>query len=193
MSNLRLATDLDRIERGIERLGLTATIGFLRDGMPADHVREALHDVGLSSSPELEAWYAWHDGAAGGLLGELWITPGFYPCTLEEVVANYRTFVGDERWRTGWLPLLADGGGDFFVVDQSDPLWPIRIFLIDEIDRPVTYLSLTALAATLADAFDESAIVLDESGTLDFLDELGTDPFVGIARRHNPGVEWWTD
>ena len=57
--------------------------------------------------------------ALAGSRGELWLFPGLYFLSLGDATANYAAFLGDPRWRRGWLPLFADGGGDFYVLETG--------------------------------------------------------------------------
>lgn len=89
----------------------------------------------------------------------------------------------------GWVPLLANGGGDFLVEDQAlgSPR-PIREFLLDESDAPVEYLDLASFVATVADAFRQNAFTTID-GYLKF--DRASDAYARIAADRNPGVAWW--
>ncbi|MFT3943628.1 MAG: hypothetical protein QM705_07370 [Ancrocorticia sp.] len=133
MSN-DIYVSLGSIEGSLRRLGRVVLLDSLREGIPSETVRSLLARVGLESFPELEALYAWRDGTDtdGVKLGEIDIFPGFYLLSLEDAILNYQAFVGDMRWQVGWLPLFADGGGDFYVIDLGmESGRPIRGFWIE--------------------------------------------------------------
>ena len=191
-----MATALSRhlagIENGLRRLGRERTISLMHAGIPAAEVDAALYSVGLASSDQLRAWFAWHNGTDGGTLGELAILPGYHQSSLGEVVASYRAFQDDPRWRRGWIPLLADGGGDFLVLDQSvgEEPWPVREFVIDEAEAPVEYVDVEAFAATVADAY-AAGLFTDQPGYLSIAGRA--DDYARLAAGRNPGVAWWTE
>lgn len=57
--------------------------------------------------------------------------------SLSDAVANYRSFVADPRWAHGWLPIFANGGGDFYVIDLvGDHEGSIRHFRIEQRSVP---------------------------------------------------------
>lgn len=57
-----LAAGLSQLERVLARAN-AAIVGRLLPGAEVETVRAALHDLGLSPTPELLAWFGWHDGA----------------------------------------------------------------------------------------------------------------------------------
>lgn len=152
-----------------------------------------LSEVGLWAPPDLVEFYGWHDGTAtpqGVRLDDLHLLPGFYFVGLEAALVNLQTFRSSERWRRDWLPVFANGGGDFLAVDCStDPACRGSIvhFRFEEIEQPVEYESVAALIATLVDAYRLGAFYLDDSGYL----ELDDERFVAIAAALNPSVAWW--
>jgi hypothetical protein len=76
---------------------------------------------------------------AGGTAQEA-RTPGFYFLPLEDSIANYQTFATSRRWTTGCLPLFADGGGDFYVVDlRATAVNPLRHFRNEESEHPIEF------------------------------------------------------
>jgi hypothetical protein len=141
----------------------------------------------------LEALYGWKNGisiACSAVLGDIYFFPGFYLLSIEDAVVNYQAFVTDARWTVGWLPLFADGGGDFYVLDLG---WPggggVRHFWIDESEHPIEFRSLQALFVTLAAGFDRGIFFVNPRGYLD-MDDL---VFGGLAAELNPDVDWWRD
>ncbi len=187
-----LSVPLAVVDKALQRLDRSVLQRSLQPGLPASGVRAALGGVGLSSTPELEALYSWRDGTstAGVVLDDIHLFPGFYLLSVADAVANYRAFVIDSRWATGWLPIFANGGGDFYVLDLSSPAAsPVRHFRIDESEHPIEFSSLGALLTTLAAAFEQGVFFIDPSGYLE-MDDL---VFGELAAELNPDVDWWRD
>lgn len=188
-----VSAPLARIETGLRRLGRHTLVQSLQAGLPAEAVRASVGSVGLASPPELEFLYGWRDGTStvGGVtLDDVHIFPGFYLLSIEDAIANYRAFETDSRWRSGWLPLFANGGGDFYILDlSSTAASPIRHFRIEESEAPVEFDSLGAMVTTLAAAFERGVFFVDPSGYLE-MDDL---VFGELAARLNRDVGWWRD
>lgn len=129
-----IADSLANIERSLLALGRSACLQMLRPGLAPERVASALADLSLPSSEDVVALYGWRDGAdasSASTLDELQLFPGFYMLSLSDAAANHRGFVADPRWLHGWLPVFANGGGDFYVVDLLaitglDPSLPHR-------------------------------------------------------------------
>lgn len=189
--NNDVSVSLATIEAALGRLGREALLQSLQSGLPADAVRSTLDSTGLASTPDLEAVYGWRNGTAPdspASLDDIQLFPGFHLLSLEDAVTNYREFVTDERWTPGWLPVFANGGGDFYVVDLSTTgAGDVRHFWIDESEHPVEYSSLSAMMATLAQGFERGIFFVDPDGYLE-MDDL---VFGGLATELNPGIAHW--
>lgn len=152
-----------------------------------------LGSIGLKSNSELEALYGWRDGTSTegvAAVDDIHMFPGFYLLSLEDAVANYRAFVTDRRWSSGWLPVFANGGGDFYVVDLgSQDESPVRHFRIDESEHPIEFSSIKDMLRTLAQAFERGIFFVDASGYLE-MDDL---VFGTLAAELNPHIDWWTE
>ncbi len=187
-----LVESLSRIEICLNRLGRSALLGALRPGLSPDEVGRLLKASGLPVGPTLEVLYAWRDGTqtAGVALDDIQMFPGFYLLSLEDALANYRAFVTDVRWSPGWVPLFANGGGDFYLVDLgAEPSGLVRHFRIEEVEQPVEFRSLSDMTSTLAAAFEQGVFFVDAAGYLE-MDDLR---FASLAAELNPAVPWWTD
>jgi cell wall assembly regulator SMI1 len=181
---------LTRITRGLERLDRRVLLGELQAGLHEADIRAKLAGAALLPVEQLLELYAWRNGTrnSGASLDDVQIFPGFYLLSLDDALANYRAFVADDRWAMGWLPLFANGGGDFYVLDLShDSEAPVRHFRIDEREHPVEYHSLGDFINTIAEAFARSVFFVDERGFLE-MDDL---QFAGLAAELNPEVPWW--
>lgn len=187
-----LAVQLASIESALRRLDRQVLLRSLRHGSTGDAVRGTLGAAGLAAAVDLETLFGWHDGTLtdGVVLDDVHIFPGFYFLSLEDASANYRAFVSDSRWVTGWWPVFANGGGDFYVLDLSAAeAKPVRHFRIDEAEHPIEFSSLAAMAATLARAFADGTFFVDSSGYLEMDDQV----FGQLAAKLNPDVLWWHD
>lgn len=188
-----LAQALSQIEASLQGLGRDVLVGALRPGLPTEAVRSALGSVGLAGNFELEQLYGWHDGtstAGIAAVDDIHLFPGFYLLSIEDAIANFCAFVTDKRWTPGWLPIFANGGGDFYVADlRSAAGSPVRHFRIDEVEHPIEFPSLGAMVSTLAQAFEREIFFVHQNGYLD-MDDL---VFGSLAAELNPDVAWWTD
>lgn len=188
-----LAGFLSQLEAALTRLDRKRLLQALRPGVSGAEVQGLLGSVGLKSNSELEALYSWRDGTSTegvAAVDDIQVFPGFYLLSLEDAVANYRAFVTDRRWGAGWLPVFANGGGDFYVVDLgSQDESSVRHFRIDESEHPVEFSSIKDMLRTLVQAFDRGIFVVDASGYLE-MDDL---VFAKLAAELNPHIDWWTE
>jgi len=191
MMTYELDTALNKIDRGLGQLGRQFLLSSMGPGLGKEEVARKLSSVRLPSTPAFEAVYGWHDGTVtdeGTLVDDIQMFPGFYQLTLEEATVNYRTFLPDSRWSQGWLPIFANGGGDFCVIDLSlSGVGVIRHFRIDEVYHPVEFLSLTDMMCTIAAGFEEELFYVDNRGYL----EMDDDRFYDLAEAMNPNVDYW--
>lgn len=185
--------DLATIENTLRRFDRHILERSLRPGITAATVRDALGGVGLAAPPELISLYGWRDGTSTSgveAVDDIHLFPGFYLLSVEDAVANFRAFVADSRWQTGWLPLFANGGGDFYVLDLGGPAArPVRHFRIDEAEHPIEFNSLESMFRTLAEAFERNVFFVDTDGYLETDDVV----FGELAAELNPDVAWWRD
>lgn len=188
-----LTQSLAAIDRSLTVLGRSVLISSWRPGQSAARVQDLLVDRGLTSLGELEEAFAWHDGIdfpPDIPADDFHVFPGFYMLSLDLAVASYDACVSDRRWKPGWLPLFANGGGDFYVVDLSEiQRGSVRHFRIEESEHPVEFATVSAFFATLAAAFQEEIFFVDPAGYL----EMDDSTFGDLAARLNPGVSWWTE
>lgn len=188
-----MAGVLSQLEAALTRLDRQGLLRTLRPGLSAAEVQEFLGSVGLKSNPELEALYSWRDGTSTegvAAVDDIHMFPGFYLLSLEDAVANYRAFVTDRRWDSGWLPVFANGGGDFYVVDLgSQDDGPVRHFRIDESEHPIEFSSIKDMLRTLVQAFERGIFFVDAGGYLE-MDDLA---FGMLAAELNPHISWWTE
>lgn len=191
MTAFDLTASLDAIPKALRRLDRRVLLESLNDGFAAGLVRSALAPADLPTSVELETLYGWKNGTSPvgvASIDDIHMFPGFYFLSLADALTNYQSFVGDPRWRTGWLPSFANGGEDFYVLDLGAPTAnPVRYFRIEESEHPVEFSSVRAMMATLAAAFDRGVFFVDSNGYLE-MDDL---EFAGVAAEINPYIPWW--
>jgi len=191
MTMTDLEVSLGAIEEALEKLGRVTLLTSMRAGIPRQELAARLGEVGLTATPELEVLYRWHDGTSTDgveAVDDIQLLPGFYLPSTVDAVANYRAFLKDARWRTGWLPFLANGGGDFYVVELANSSrGSVRHFRIDEIEHPVEFGSVAQFFATVAAAYANHIIYVDDADYLEMDDRL----FAELAERMNPDIAWW--
>lgn len=190
MALSKLAASFRSIEVSLERLNRWVLLGALRDGVRAEDLRASLSSAGLSSFSALEELYAWRDGTlveGVSSVGDIHLFPGFYFLSHEDSIANYEAFVTDPRWHSTWLPIFANGGGDFYAVDLGVSEAPVRHFRIDEVDHPVEFESLPDMLNTVAEGFGRGVFYVDPEGYL----EMNDLPFANLAAETNPSIAWW--
>lgn len=188
-----LAGPLLQLEAALRRLDRQVLLRALQPGIAATEVRRRLGSVGLTSNPELEALYGWRNGTSTegvAAVGDIQLFPGFYLRSLDDAIADHRAFSTDPRWTAGWLPVFANGGGDFYVVDLGSPGdGPVHHFRFDESEHPMEFSSIGAMLRTLAEAFERRVFFVDVGGYLEMDDAV----FASLAAELNPHIAWWTE
>lgn len=179
-----------RLKHALVQLNRDVLLRSLQPGLTVEQITSFLREAGLPSDPLVQSLYQWHDGTApdGGTIGELSLFPGFYLLSLRDATLNYRAFLRDSRWHPGWLPVFADGGGDFYVVDLGDEqVGVVRRFRIDDSDHPIAFRDLADMIHTLAEAFEAGTFYIDDDGHFESADA----DFARLASHLNPGAPAW--
>jgi hypothetical protein len=160
----RVVKYLDEIVRHLERLGRDELLARLQPGLSSSEIRDELSRLGLPRCDGLVELYGWRNGTRvtpGTSLDDVHLFPGFYFLSLEDSISNFLAFREDDRWASTWLPVFANGGGAFYVVDfssGSDLEHPVVGFMLDEAEHPIEYESLPAMIATIAECFEEGVL-----------------------------------
>lgn len=188
-----LRDPLGSIEATVGRLG-RKVIQLLRPGLRRGEIESLLEERGFPQTQELVALYEWRDGTdttTGLMLDDLQLVPGFYLLSLEDALTNYDAFTKSQRWNAYWLPILANGGGDFLTLDTSDRAGTglIRHFRIEESEHPIEYGSLADMLATFAAAYERGVFFVDGEGYL----ETDDNAYAALAAELNPHVSWWAE
>jgi cell wall assembly regulator SMI1 len=161
---------------------------FLQPGATHDELSALATTMGMPLPAELQDFYAWHNGTAesGATLGELAFLPGYYVLSIQEALAQRASYL-PLGWPHSWLPVFADGGGDFKALDLSRSkgiaapvTWYFDAEWCDE------YGSLEALLFTVRAACDAGALFFSSDGF-----EIDSDRYALVARRFNPHIRLW--
>lgn len=181
----------DRIKSHLTSLDRTKVIQRLRKGLSDHQIQELTDGLPIQPPREVQELYANVDGTQvdkGDLLDDLHFFPGYYLLSLGDAVSSYNTFRNDERWHRSWLPLFANGGGDFCAIRCGDSYvenGEIVGFMLGEMEQPVEFESLAAMLATLDACYSENVFFTSPDGYLE-TDDLKQ---AKIAKRFNPSVE----
>ena len=165
----------------------------LQPGLSPDEIfaRESMLPFALSR--ELEVLYQWRNGTRveeGDVLGQAYFFPGFYLLSLDEALQTYAERKDSRQWKAHWLPIFADGGGDFYVAPcglKKPNNTEIIGFIHGEPEQVVEYESLAAMIQTIDACYARRAFFVDEDGEL----EVDDDKHREIAHHYNPQVQEW--
>ena len=169
-TNGGVAEALGALLAHLERLGRREVLGRLRPGMTAAATTSALSAAGLEAPAPLVDWFTRADGVNtdGALIGDLYLLPGFYPLPLEGALEHRHYAMG---WPRAWLPILANGGGDYFVVDTTDNEAPVLEFLVYDQPAVAVATGLEAFLRLVLQAFEDGVVFVDAEGHLEQNDE----------------------
>ena len=185
-----LRTSLGAVEATLQRLRPNLP---LQPGLSSHEIEAQLAAHRLPAYPDLVSLYEWRNGtdtSTGLVLDELQLVPGFYLLSLNDALVDYDAFIKSQRWNASWLPVLANGGGDFLVVDLSKGrAAAIRHFRIEQSEHPIEYNSLRDMIATFAAAYERGVFHVDSHGYLEMDDEA----YALLAAGLNPKVPWWSE
>lgn len=179
-----LAGSLSRLEALLARSG-AAIVPVLRRGIDESEVVSLLADVGLAPTPEVVAWFGWHNGAGErGMPSEvIELVPGGefhdlgYLCgecletrsNSEAVAAAPGGLLSaEDLWCSSWFPLLRLFGKGFLAVDLAGgdgSASPVHVVWHD--DEPerrarVAWPSLGAFVEAVIARFEGSVYSVDE-------------------------------
>jgi hypothetical protein len=169
-------------------------VQLLQPGLSQEAVEGELTLRRLTASEEYVTLYGWRNGTdatTSAVLGDLWVVPGFYVLSIEDALSNYDTFIADDRWDPAWLPILANGGGDFLAAQlpSNNAIGGyVRHFRIEDDEHPVEYHSISDMFATFVAAYERDVFFVDGDGNLDMDDGA----YSLLASGMNPDVGWWT-
>lgn len=188
----RLVPHLDRILEYLRKLR-RPIVHRLRNGVDGRHIEKVLGEAGLPSNKEIFDLWQWRNGTViepGTMLDDIHFFPGFYLFSVEDAVTQYLAMEGDGRWNRAWLPIFANGGGDFYAADFSRTdadSAPIIGFLLGQEEHPTEYESLEKMCETVSVCFERGVFFVSREGYL----EMDDASHSMIARQLNPTLEIW--
>ena len=172
-----VGASIQQLVTHLERLNRREALDLILPPMPRNEVASTLVAAGLAAVEPLLEWFgSWGGQASGGVLGYMDVLPGFYALSLPDALAHRQHHAA---WPKSWLPLLADGGGDFYVGDTSSSEVPVLRHRADDPDAEPVSVSLAAFVAVAASAFDREEIYVSD-GYLD-QDEEEWRRLLGVA------------
>ena len=134
-----------------------------RPGVDVEAIIARLHVLGLQGPPDLVQLYSLCDGTetvVGDLLDEIQFFPGFYWMNLDKAITTYKSLVKDGRWSAAWLPIFANGGGDFYAVicdEKSHDFGGLVGFILGESDQIIEFENVSSMFRTIERSFAEKA------------------------------------
>lgn len=167
---------------------------LLQEGVTSEYFEKVTGSLELRLPIELKELYMWRNGTAnqkGFTLGDIAFMPGFFFLPIEEAVDNYNSFKKDKEWNESWFPFMANGGGDFFVVNCKDDNMArgasVIGFMLNEEGHEVEYLSVTSMINTIYECYERGIYFLDKDGYI----EVDLVKEAIVANVINPGLERW--
>lgn len=169
-------------------------ISFLEEGMQEKKIKSLLDSEELACPNEILELYKICGGTTikeGMVLDYMHFFPGFYLLQFEMALRLHKNFKDDARWNKNWLPIFANGGGDFFVVDCSKKFAESKVigFMLGYTDHEVEYLSVVKMLETIATCYKKGAYYLTEDLHL----EINGKEEAFIANNINPNLSRWND
>ncbi len=156
----------------LDRLNRQQALNCVLPPPSSDEVVAGLHAAGVAGIDPVLDWYAsWGGQTGGGLLGMMDVLPGFYALSLADALAHRSQH---PEWSGGWLPILADGGGDYYVADTSYSEAPVLRHRSDDLEPERVSDSLISFLVAANRAFDVQVIYVS-GGSLDQDEEAWRD------------------
>jgi hypothetical protein len=169
-------TGVRKLLGNLDRLNRRQALDLVLPALSRDAVAGELHAAGVVGVDAILDWYeSWGGQTPGGLLGVMDVLPGFYALSLADALAQRAQH---SEWPGRWLPILADGGGDYYVADTSSNAAPIVRHRYDDPGPEPVSDSLATFLATANTAFDQQVIYVSD-GYLD-QDEEGWRSLLGV-------------
>jgi hypothetical protein len=185
----------DRVLNAQSELGL-ANPAHYRPGL-TEHEKKAYPFLANTfNATELADLFAWKNGLVSNNtipLLHLWITPGFFLLSAQEVEEEHQYFKDRvPNWDNQWYPLLSEGTADRLFVDGDrikGTIVPV-FYAFWESPRQTgqIYDSIESMLNTTLQCYLERAYYLEGDGALgrNFSQEIG------IARPLNPFSDYWS-
>lgn len=178
---------IDRIFDHLRQCG-SAVADRRRAGLSAEYIQAAIQKFGLQVPNDLLGLYTYCDGTStseGDVLGDIQFFPGFYWMDLEDALDSYEAVSKSEEWNRAWVPIFANGGGDFYAVvcDDTSPYFgEIVGFVLGEPGQIVEFKNVVSMLRTVDRSFSKGAFFTSE-GRL----KADYPKMRAIARETQPG------
>jgi hypothetical protein len=144
----------------LDRLKRQQALNLVLPALSNDEVVADLAAAGVTGADPVLDWYtSWGGQTPGGVLGLMDVLPGFYALSLADALAHRGQH---PEWPGGWLPILADGGGDYYVTDTSSTAAPVLRHRFDDAEPERVSDSLTSFLVAANRAFDEHVIYVSD-------------------------------
>jgi cell wall assembly regulator SMI1 len=154
-----VSTSVEALLTSLQNLNRSGALSLVRPPQTPEAVSQALEQAGVATSSEVSDWYSVWDGQRpDGALGEMDVLPGFYALSLVDALAHR----SHQAWLPSWLPLLADGGGDYIVVDTARSGAPVYRHRSDEPEPERLASSLLSFLDTAVAAFAEGVVFVED-------------------------------
>ena len=166
---------------------------YLQPPLKVEVIKEKLSRINIEPSDELIEFYSWRNGTSikeNPLIDDIHFFPGYYILSLEDAIEDYLLFEDHPQWSKDWLPIFANGGGDFYAVDlslQTKKESPLIDFLLGEPEHDIEFSSITNMFKTILECFKQNAIFRTEEGYL----ERDTSEYIRIAQKLNSDIDYW--
>ena len=164
----------------------------LLKGISLPDLQAKLMPYGLDMPVDFIEMYQCFNGtriAQGDELDDLHFFPGFYWMSIEDMVSSYKSFQNDPRWNKSWLPVFANGGGDFYCVvcDKNSPEFGQVIgFMLGEPDSYVEFSNLHIMLTMISECFSEGIYYVSD-GYL----EANYKEAMGVAKNLCPELNFY--
>ena len=175
-------------------LSLEAIGWNLPDLISGNDPTTALLKEDLQPIESIVDFFQWQNGVDdknGQTIDQLYIFPGYYLISLQEAIEIYRSLVDSQYYGIGLFPILASGGGDYYLIDlrpNSDK--PGAIYKLLEGYFPAQVFSnLCNLFITYKKCIAEGIIYIAEKKYL----EMDDRQFSRVAAEVNPEITFWND
>lgn len=166
MTSANFAPFVDRIFDALRRYG-SILPDRRRAGLDPAHIEGVFYKLGLDAPKELIDLYSYCDGTATSeqdIIGKIVFFPGYYWMDLDLALEEYEAISKIDRWKRDWVPIFANGGGDFYAIicDRKSPFFgEIVGFMIGDSCQIVEYKSLLSMMEIIAECYDEGAFFPD--------------------------------
>lgn len=166
-TSVNLEPLIDRIFEQLRQHG-SVVADRRRAGLSSERIEAVIRKLGLNVPNGLMELYTACDGTStseGETLGAIQIFPGFYWMDLEDAATVYEAVSQSDEWNPAWLPIFANGGGDFYAVicDSNSPYFGEVVgFVLGESEQISEFQNLFSLFETIIRSFENGVFFFSE-------------------------------